>query len=185
MVGVHSEGNTTIITGISCANDIEVLIPGTVNTEDSCPGQDRQITPTNKRAEPQERTASKMRKYDESYLSFRFIPLNRGEKYKEMDHQETREAPDLRNTCLNPDYALSLSSFNLQAFPPPPFNVSTMASLVLTDSSQLTADAFEKLPDQILYPYNEPDDLKKHGTSPPNRKHGKQNSACFTTQPQS
>nr|CAD7269787.1 unnamed protein product [Timema shepardi] len=37
-----------------------------------------------------------------------------------------------------------------------------MASLVLTDSSQLTADGFEKLPDQIMYPYAEPDDLQKH-----------------------
>nr|CAD7198435.1 unnamed protein product [Timema douglasi] len=30
---------------------------------------------------------------------------------------------------------------------------SPMASLVLTDSSQLTTDGFEKLPDQIMYPY--------------------------------
>nr|CAD7588419.1 unnamed protein product [Timema genevievae] len=37
-----------------------------------------------------------------------------------------------------------------------------MASLVLTDSSQLTADGFEKLPDQIMYPYAEPYDLQKH-----------------------
>nr|CAD7452625.1 unnamed protein product [Timema tahoe] len=36
-----------------------------------------------------------------------------------------------------------------------------MASLVLTDSSQLTADGFEKLPDQIMYPYAEPYDLQK------------------------
>nr|CAD7261645.1 unnamed protein product [Timema shepardi] len=33
---------------------------------------------------------------------------------------------------------------------------SPVASLVLTDSSQLTADGFEKLPDQIMYPYAEP-----------------------------
>nr|CAD7438672.1 unnamed protein product [Timema bartmani] len=39
---------------------------------------------------------------------------------------------------------------------------SPMASLVLTDSSQLTADGFEKLPDQIIYPYAEPYDLQKH-----------------------
>nr|CAD7267677.1 unnamed protein product [Timema shepardi] len=32
---------------------------------------------------------------------------------------------------------------------------SPMASLVLTDSSQLRADSFEKLPDQIMYPYAE------------------------------
>nr|CAD7405230.1 unnamed protein product [Timema cristinae] len=37
-----------------------------------------------------------------------------------------------------------------------------MASLVLTDSSQLTVDSFEKLPDQIMYPYAEPYDLQKH-----------------------
>nr|CAD7570331.1 unnamed protein product [Timema californicum] len=32
---------------------------------------------------------------------------------------------------------------------------SPIAYLVLTDSSQLTADGFEKLPDQIMYPYAE------------------------------
>nr|CAD7425013.1 unnamed protein product [Timema monikensis] len=37
-----------------------------------------------------------------------------------------------------------------------------MASLVLTDSSQLRVDSFKKLPDQIKYPYAEPDDLQKH-----------------------
>nr|CAD7448729.1 unnamed protein product [Timema bartmani] len=37
-----------------------------------------------------------------------------------------------------------------------------MASFVLTDNSQLTADGFEKLPDQIMYPYAEPYDLQKH-----------------------
>nr|CAD7409529.1 unnamed protein product [Timema cristinae] len=37
-----------------------------------------------------------------------------------------------------------------------------MASLVLTDSSQLTSDSFKKLPDQTTYPYAEPDDLQKH-----------------------
>nr|CAD7262951.1 unnamed protein product [Timema shepardi] len=37
-----------------------------------------------------------------------------------------------------------------------------MTSLVLTDSSQLKADGFEKLPDQIMYPYAEPYDLQKH-----------------------
>nr|CAD7592167.1 unnamed protein product [Timema genevievae] len=37
-----------------------------------------------------------------------------------------------------------------------------MTSLVLTDSSQLTTDGFEKLPDQIMYPYAEPYDLQKH-----------------------
>nr|CAD7256447.1 unnamed protein product [Timema shepardi] len=36
-----------------------------------------------------------------------------------------------------------------------------MASLVLSDSSQLTDNGFEKLPDQIIYPYAEPYDLKK------------------------
>nr|CAD7256192.1 unnamed protein product [Timema shepardi] len=36
---------------------------------------------------------------------------------------------------------------------------SPIASLVLSDSSQLTADGFEKLPDQIMYPYAEPYDL--------------------------
>nr|CAD7260962.1 unnamed protein product [Timema shepardi] len=39
---------------------------------------------------------------------------------------------------------------------------SPMASLVLTDSSQMTADGFEKLPDHIMYPYAEPYDLQKH-----------------------
>nr|CAD7567790.1 unnamed protein product [Timema californicum] len=39
---------------------------------------------------------------------------------------------------------------------------SPMASLVLTDSSQLTDKSFEKLPDQITYPYAEPYDLQKH-----------------------
>nr|CAD7595568.1 unnamed protein product [Timema genevievae] len=39
---------------------------------------------------------------------------------------------------------------------------SPMISLVLSDSSQLTADGFEKLPDQIMYPYAEPYDLQKH-----------------------
>nr|CAD7414840.1 unnamed protein product [Timema poppensis] len=39
---------------------------------------------------------------------------------------------------------------------------SPMTSLVLTDSSQLTADGFEKLPDQIIYPYAEPYDQQKH-----------------------
>nr|CAD7193550.1 unnamed protein product [Timema douglasi] len=39
---------------------------------------------------------------------------------------------------------------------------SSMASLVLTDSSQMTAEGFEKLPDQIMYPYAEPYDLQKH-----------------------
>nr|CAD7263539.1 unnamed protein product [Timema shepardi] len=37
-----------------------------------------------------------------------------------------------------------------------------MASLVLTDSSQLTSDRLKKLPDQIMYPYVEPYDLQKH-----------------------
>ncbi|CAG2054166.1 unnamed protein product [Timema podura] len=36
-----------------------------------------------------------------------------------------------------------------------------LASVVLTDSSQLTSDGFEKLPDQIMYPYAEPYDLQK------------------------
>nr|CAD7409284.1 unnamed protein product [Timema poppensis] len=39
---------------------------------------------------------------------------------------------------------------------------SPMASLVLSDSSQPTADGFEKLPDQIMYPYAEPYDMQKH-----------------------
>nr|CAD7261745.1 unnamed protein product [Timema shepardi] len=41
-----------------------------------------------------------------------------------------------------------------------------MASLVLTDSSQMTAESFEKLPDQIMYPYAEPYDLQKHKADP-------------------
>nr|CAD7265710.1 unnamed protein product [Timema shepardi] len=39
---------------------------------------------------------------------------------------------------------------------------SPMTYLVLTDSSQLTDNGFEKLPDQIIYPYAEPYDLQKH-----------------------
>nr|CAD7574658.1 unnamed protein product [Timema californicum] len=39
---------------------------------------------------------------------------------------------------------------------------SPMASLVLTDSWRLTADGFEKLPDQIIDPYAKPYDLQKH-----------------------
>nr|CAD7578916.1 unnamed protein product [Timema californicum] len=38
---------------------------------------------------------------------------------------------------------------------------SPMASMVPTDSSQLTADGFGKLQDQIMYPYAEPNDLQK------------------------
>nr|CAD7414464.1 unnamed protein product [Timema poppensis] len=38
---------------------------------------------------------------------------------------------------------------------------SPVASLVLTDSSQLTAKSFEKLPNQIMYPYAEAYDLQK------------------------
>nr|CAD7194354.1 unnamed protein product [Timema douglasi] len=37
---------------------------------------------------------------------------------------------------------------------------SSMASLVLTYSSQLKIDSFKKLPDQITYPYAKPDDLQ-------------------------
>nr|CAD7205012.1 unnamed protein product [Timema douglasi] len=37
-----------------------------------------------------------------------------------------------------------------------------MASLVLTDSSHLTAKSFEKLPDQVMYPYAKPYDLQEH-----------------------
>nr|CAD7577566.1 unnamed protein product [Timema californicum] len=38
---------------------------------------------------------------------------------------------------------------------------SPITSLVLTERSQLTAESFEKLPDQITYPYAEPDELQK------------------------
>nr|CAD7396431.1 unnamed protein product [Timema poppensis] len=38
---------------------------------------------------------------------------------------------------------------------------SSMASLVLSDSSQLTDNGLEKLPEQIMYPYAEPYDLQK------------------------
>nr|CAD7411239.1 unnamed protein product [Timema cristinae] len=37
-----------------------------------------------------------------------------------------------------------------------------MVSLVLTDSSQPTADGFEKLSGKIMYPYAEPYDLQTH-----------------------
>nr|CAD7267743.1 unnamed protein product [Timema shepardi] len=40
-----------------------------------------------------------------------------------------------------------------------------MTSLVLNDRSQLTADGFEKLPDQVMYPYTEQNDLQKHPCS--------------------
>ncbi|XP_072392220.1 zinc finger BED domain-containing protein 5-like [Diabrotica undecimpunctata] len=46
-----------------------------VNTEDPGAGQDRQNTLTNTNAESKKRIISKKRKYDESYLSFRFIPV--------------------------------------------------------------------------------------------------------------
>nr|CAD7196090.1 unnamed protein product [Timema douglasi] len=39
---------------------------------------------------------------------------------------------------------------------------SPMTYLVLTDISQLRADGFERLPDQIMYPYAEPYDMQKH-----------------------
>nr|CAD7197019.1 unnamed protein product [Timema douglasi] len=38
----------------------------------------------------------------------------------------------------------------------------SLSSLVPTDSSQLKAGGFEKLPDQIMYPYAKPYDLQKH-----------------------
>nr|CAD7261756.1 unnamed protein product [Timema shepardi] len=44
---------------------------------------------------------------------------------------------------------------------------SPMASLVPTDSLQPTSDGFEKLPDQMRYPYAEPYDLQKHEKPPP------------------
>nr|CAD7258154.1 unnamed protein product [Timema shepardi] len=56
--------------------------------------------------------------------------------------------------------------------PPPsppsksPSPSSPMASLVLTDSSQLTAKSFKMLPDQIMYTYAEPYDLQKHEAYP-------------------
>ena len=59
-----------------CLLIIKNLLQSTeVNTEDPGAGQDRQNTPTNKKAESKERTISKKRKYDESYLSFGFIPV--------------------------------------------------------------------------------------------------------------
>nr|CAD7572379.1 unnamed protein product [Timema californicum] len=39
--------------------------------------------------------------------------------------------------------------------------ISPMAYLGLSDSSQLTTEGFEKLPDQIMYPYAVPYDLQK------------------------
>nr|CAD7602941.1 unnamed protein product [Timema genevievae] len=42
------------------------------------------------------------------------------------------------------------------------FYTSVLAYVVLTDSSQLTSDGFEKLPDQVMYPYAEPYDLQKN-----------------------
>nr|CAD7455369.1 unnamed protein product [Timema tahoe] len=55
-----------------------------------------------------------------------------------------------------PDLEDNLLPFLLHSYSSP------MASLVLSDSSQLRADGFEKLPDQIMYPYAEPYDLQKH-----------------------
>nr|CAD7416711.1 unnamed protein product [Timema poppensis] len=49
-----------------------------------------------------------------------------------------------------------------QRSPGTPAGGSPMASLVPSDSSQLTTDGFEKLPDQIMYLYTEPYDLQKH-----------------------
>nr|CAD7454710.1 unnamed protein product [Timema tahoe] len=41
------------------------------------------------------------------------------------------------------------------------FSLLVLTYVVLTDSSQLTSDGFEKLPDQIMYPYAAPYDLQK------------------------
>nr|CAD7413019.1 unnamed protein product [Timema poppensis] len=58
-------------------------------------------------------------------------------------------------------YELGLIKLCWPELPITGLHSSPMTCLVLTDSSQLRADSFEKLPDQIMYPYAEPHDLQK------------------------
>nr|CAD7266140.1 unnamed protein product [Timema shepardi] len=58
-----------------------------------------------------------------------------------------------------------------------------MASLVLTDSSQLTPDSFKKLLEQNTYPYAEPDDLQKHVMPRPFQDAAGGASASFISKP--
>nr|CAD7573333.1 unnamed protein product [Timema californicum] len=63
---------------------------------------------------------------------------------------------------LSPSLSSRSGGFQTLSWHHPYIYSSPMTSLVLTDSSQLRADVFEKLPDQIMYPYAEPHDLQKH-----------------------
>nr|CAD7575439.1 unnamed protein product [Timema californicum] len=77
--------------------------------------------------------------------------------------QDIEKSPDLK---LNPQAEVFLQRQYRQQIKhmtdPYKSYSSPMASLVLTDSSQLTAKSFEKLPDQIMYSYVEPFDPQKH-----------------------
>nr|CAD7594944.1 unnamed protein product [Timema genevievae] len=70
--------------------------------------------------------------------------------------QEFKSDPDMDHCfCdLPKDRILSQNNHYL-------WNIHQNAYVVLTDGSQLTSDGFEKLPDQIMYPYAEPYDLQK------------------------
>nr|CAD7194797.1 unnamed protein product [Timema douglasi] len=66
------------------------------------------------------------------------------------------------STPLKPPPRVLMHSFPLKQRKRHRYYSSPVASLVLTDSSQLTAAGFEKLPDKIMSPYAEPDDLQEH-----------------------
>nr|CAD7261738.1 unnamed protein product [Timema shepardi] len=66
------------------------------------------------------------------------------------------------NRSLRRHLRLECGKEPLYQCPHCPRRINLMASLVLSESSKLTADGFEKLPDQIMYPYAEPYDLQKH-----------------------
>nr|CAD7444689.1 unnamed protein product [Timema bartmani] len=90
------------------------------------------------------------------------VPANELQIYTWMD-ATLREITSLVKE-VNPDSRRKGTYFDFSLVSPDqPSDIysSPMASLVLTDSSQLTADGFEKLPDQIMYPYAEPYDLQK------------------------
>nr|CAD7425500.1 unnamed protein product [Timema monikensis] len=82
-----------------------------------------------------------------------FMDIKSAAKAHNMEHK-------LDERCLSTEYYEPAaipggSAASLYVGPRFPHG-SPMTSLVLTDSSQLRADGFEKLPDQIMYPYAEP-----------------------------